>query len=147
MRQQFPVPLAAALIVFDQAMKRLLQGVNRPLIPGLVSITGVRNTGAAFGLLGGSQLALVIVSALACLLICLYLLRGKPDGLSRLGLVLVLCGALGNLIDRVLLGYVIDYIELTFVRFAVFNLADIYLTFGCALSALAVFIGKEPKHG
>jgi signal peptidase II len=72
----------------------------------------------------------------------------KPRSLLlKLGLVMVAAGGLGNLIDRVALGYVIDFIEFTFVRFAVFNVADICVSVGAALSALCFLMKGEDDSG
>lgn len=140
-------PLILAVLALDQLSKQLLKDTHSPLIPGLLRITGTRNTGAAFGIFGNSTLPLIILTALAALLMGIYLWKAKPPGLFGVGLTLILSGALGNLIDRIVRGYVIDFIELEFVRFAIFNIADIAITLGCVLAFIGVLRSKEVRHG
>lgn len=140
-------PLVLAVLALDQLSKQLLKDTHSPLIPGLLRITGTRNTGAAFGIFGNSTLPLIILTALAALLMGIYLWKAKPPGLFGAGLTLILSGALGNLIDRIVRGYVIDFIELEFVRFAIFNVADIAITLGCMLTFIGVLRSKEVRNG
>ncbi len=147
MRTRGRMIVIGLLLAADQLSKQLLQDTHSPLIPGLIGISGVRNTGAAFGMLGGSTWLLALVSAAASLLMLYYLQRHKPRGLFGLGLTLMLAGALGNLIDRVFLGYVIDFLELQFMRFAVFNLADVYVSLGTLLALIGLLGQKEAAHG
>ena len=141
------VPLILGVLALDQLSKQLLKDTHSPLLPGLVRITGTQNTGAAFGIFGGSTLPLTILTALVVLLMGLYLCKEKPRGLFGTGLTLVLTGALGNLIDRVMRGYVIDFVELEFVRFAIFNVADMAITLGCVLALIGVLRSKVARHG
>jgi len=147
MNHRLTLRTALVVLVLDQLSKQWLGQADRVLIPGVLKLTGVRNTGAAFGLFGGGPYALAVVTALLTLLVLLYIWRARPQGLFGLGLALILGGALGNLIDRLLLGHVIDFIELLFVRFAIFNVADIAVTGGCALCILGVLTEKEARHG
>ena len=103
------------------------------LIPGVLGLRYAENRGIAFSLLSGSPV-LPAVLAGGVLLAAAVLLRGKKWGaLPETGLMMMLGGALGNLADRIFLGFVPDWIELLFVRFAIFNAADACLTVGCAL--------------
>jgi signal peptidase II len=141
------VPFVLAVLTLDQLSKQLLKDTHSPLIPGLLRITGTRNTGAAFGIFGNSTLPLIILTALAALLMGIYLWKSKPTGLFGTGLTLILSGALGNLIDRIVRGYVIDFVEFEFVRFAIFNVADMAITLGCVLAFIGVLRSKEVRHG
>lgn len=141
------IPLILAVLTLDRVSKELLKNTQSPLIPGLLCITGTQNTGAAFGIFAGSTLPLTILTALIVLLMGLYLLKEKPKGLFAAGLALIMAGAAGNLTDRIWLGYVIDFIELEFVRFAIFNVADIAITLGCALAFTGVLFSGEARHG
>jgi len=140
----------AALVAIDQLIKRwaveVLQPVgSMPLIPHVVELNFVLNQGMAFSLLSGKQLFLIVTTSMALLLVAFELFfrsRGKP--LQQAGLILVLGGGIGNLIDRVLNGEVVDYINLLFIRFAVFNFADICVCTGVALWVLAIFL--EEMH-
>jgi len=113
------------------------------VIPGLVRLRYARNTGVAFSMLAGGRWLIVALNALLIAAIIAYLAAKKPASrLLRVGLCMVIAGGIGNMTDRIALGYVIDFIELTFVRFAVFNAADICVTAGAALSALGALLTK-----
>ena len=146
MNHRLTLRTALVVLVLDQLSKQWLRQADRVLIPGVLKLTGVRNTGAAFGLLGGGQWGLAAVTAVLTLLVLLYIWRARPRGLFGLGLALIVGGALGNLVDRLLLGYVIDFIELLFVRFAIFNVADIAVTCGCILCIVGVLTEREAQH-
>ena len=132
---------AAALVTMDQWLKRWMTGFlaegARPLVPGFVGLRYTRNTGISFSLFGESQalmLVISIVTALVMLTGVVWLLLGKVGGAAPLcGTALILAGGVGNLFDRLLHGFVVDYIELLFTRFAIFNFADICITCGVAL--------------
>jgi signal peptidase II len=119
----------------------------RTLIPG-VDLVYVENTGAAFGLLGGgnARLFLIAVSALTAAAIVLAVCKSwicYP--FSVISISCVLGGAIGNLTDRILQGYVVDMFEFTFIRFAVFNVADIFITVGGACFILSVLLDEKRK--
>lgn len=135
------------VLVLDQLTKWAFKDADAVLWPGVLRLYGTRNTGAAFGMLSGLPWLLTAVGFAAAALLLYYLWRTRPEGLFGAGLNLVAAGALGNAIDRLLWGYVIDFIELLFVRFAVFNLADAAVTIGCGLCALGLLTRKEPGHG
>ena len=134
----------AAIVALDQWTKALVRswipyGGEVPLIPGVVRLTYVRNTGAAFSMLSGGRwlflVLLVVFFGVVAVLIKKKLLA-KPAELWCLAAIGG--GALGNAIDRALTGEVTDMIEPLFVDFAVFNVADCFIT--CGAIALAVFI-------
>ena len=125
----FNLLCVAALVGLDQAIKfwavSALQPVGAmPLIPHVVELRFVLNQGMAFSLLSGKQL----------------FFRSRNNRLQQAALILVLGGGIGNLIDRVLNGEVVDYINLLFMRFAVFNFADICVCVGVALWVLVIFL-------
>ena len=144
--------LIALLIGADQLLKIWAQRslAGRVLsADGFMALRVVRNTGAAFSMLSGKT-PILIWGTGAVLLGCLvYLFSGR--GRSRLGdaaLLLVIAGGAGNLIDRIRLGYVIDYIEPLFVDFAVFNFADCLITVGAALLVVWTILGaRRDKAG
>ncbi len=103
------------------------------LIPGFVGLTHIRNTGMAFSMLSEHTWLLATVSGVVALLLIWLILKGKLTGWEKMALALVLGGDVGNLIDRVFLGYVVDMINPEFVRFAVFNLADSFIDVGAVL--------------
>lgn len=101
------------------------------VIPGVLHLVYVENTGAALGFLRDARWLLVSISALASAAIVFVLARGLIRGsFGQWALACVLSGALGNLIDRALFGYVVDLFEFSFVSFAVFNVADVFVTLG-----------------
>ena len=111
---------------------------SAPLIKGVLHFTLVHNTGAAFGLLK-NQLVLLIatsMSAVVLMFLSLHRVRSAP-AVYRIALSLIFSGALGNLIDRIFLGYVIDFIDLRV--WPVFNIADSAITIGAVLLALSMF--------
>lgn len=137
--------ISGLIVLLDQLSKQLLKDADYVLIPGALKLTGTRNTGAAFSLFSGSW-ALPLLSALISAALILYIFKARPRGLMGAGLAIALGGALGNLIDRLLLGYVIDFFEFTFVRFAIFNVADIAIVSGCLCIAISILFTKENPH-
>ncbi len=105
------------------------------LFPNFLSLTYVRNTGGAWSLFSGMQWLFLLVFALfACLLIWEFSKKRLPfTTLERWCLVSVFAGGLGNVIDRVRLGFVVDMIKTDFMVFPVFNVADCFITCGCIL--------------
>lgn len=128
--------LAAVLVAADQVVKYLVRtyiplGTSVPFLPGLVDLTYVQNTGAAFSILSDHTWVLTLISAVVSVVIAAALLRGvirHPFGVASL--TMVLAGAVGNLIDRALFGFVTDMFNFQFMHFAVFNVADICVVCG-----------------
>lgn len=117
-------------------------------IPGLFAIRETRNTGAAFSMLSGSGLLLTLGTALLIALLVGWLVA-RPEGQPRwmrVGLWMIAGGGLGNLYDRIVYGYVTDFIELLFVRFAVFNIADIFVCAGAFIAAAALLTDEKRKE-
>ena len=144
----FNLAAVAALVGIDQLIKlwavQALQPVGAmPFIPHVVELRFVLNQGMAFSLLSGKQLFLIIATSAALLAVAYGLFfRSRGKRLQQVALVLVLGGGIGNLIDRVLNGEVVDYINLLFMRFAVFNFADICVCGGVALWVLVIFLDE-----
>ena len=106
----------------------------------------VLNTGMAFSFLSNAGWVLTALIAMLTIGVIIWLLLdGKMPKLQRIGLCLIAGGALGNLYDRIAYGAVIDFIELLFVRFAVFNVADVCICAGAGLAILAMII-EEKRH-
>ena len=143
--------LIAALVGIDQFIKlwavMYLQPVGAmPLIPHVVELRFVLNPGMAFSLLSGKQVFLILATSIAMLgmgYILLFRSRGKL--LQQAAFVLILGGGIGNLIDRVLNGEVVDYLNLLFMRFAVFNFADICVCVGVGLWILSIFLEESQE--
>ncbi len=126
----------ALLVVLDQAVKYLVRtgiplGGRMDFIPHVLGLTHIQNTGAAFSMLSGARwlfVGLTVVFVAAALWWLLAKKLTHPFG--RWTLVLVIAGAIGNLIDRALFGYVVDMFEVLFMHFAIFNVADIFVVVG-----------------
>ena len=130
--------LIGLLIGADQLLKRWAEralGGGRVLqADGFMALRYVRNTGAAFSMLSGRTAVLVWGTGIVLIACTVYLLLGRSKNrFFDAALLLLIAGGAGNLIDRVRLGYVVDYIEPLFVNFAVFNFADCLITVGAAL--------------
>lgn len=107
----------------------------------------VQNRGAAFSMLSGRLGLLSIISILFCIGVVVYWFVKKPkDKLLCASLAMMAAGALGNAVDRVMYGYVVDFIKTEFMDFPVFNIADIAITLGAALIVISIFI-EEKKDG
>ena len=132
--------IAALAVAVDQVVKGACVGLTErvTVIPGVLGLKYVENTGMAFSLFSGRAWGLGVVSAVCILVGWLVLRRYRLGGLSRTGAMLMLGGAAGNMIDRFLRGYVVDMFEVLFVEFAIFNVADTALTVGTALMAISL---------
>ena len=148
----FNLLCVAALVGADQAIKfwavQVLEPVgSMPLIPHVVELRFVLTQGMAFSLLSGKQLFLILATSAALLLVAYWLFfRSRGKYLQQAALILVLGGGIGNLIDRVLNGEVVDYINVLFMRFAVFNFADICVCVGVALWVLVIFLEEVQEQ-
>ena len=135
--------IAAAVIVFDRVVKKLVVSnmvpwETIPVIEDIFHFTYVQNRGAAFSMWQGQWIILIgfPLAAIAVGLILIYLKRNKWDKLMLTSVAMICGGGLGNLIDRVMLGYVVDLFD--FRVFPVFNIADIFICVGCGLMILDV---------
>ncbi len=151
--------IVAAIVVFDQATKAMVKA-RLPLhesvtvIPGFFDFTHVRNTGAAFGMLNNIDFAykpavMVVVALVALGAVASYALTlPATQRVARYGLALILGGAIGNLIDRAMMGYVVDFVDVYWrgVHFWAFNVADSAITVGVALMLLDLLgVGRVPE--
>lgn len=135
---------ALLVCVLDLLIKALFMDRQAVLLPGLLAFDPVRNTGVAFGLFAGVPLMNALLPLVIILLLSLYVRRLPLGRLAALGLGLMIGGAVGNLVDRLLHGAVNDYLRLLFINFPVFNLADICVTVGVFL--LGITLLSTPKE-
>lgn len=140
--------IVLAVLFLDQLSKILITqnlsyNQSLPVIKGLFYITLVHNRGAAFGILKNQVPLFIATSVFAIILIALSLRGAKQNRLYTVSLSLILAGALGNLIDRVCLGYVIDFFD--FRVWPVFNVADSAITVGVILLGWSVLITQKIK--
>jgi len=141
--------LSLLLIAADQVMKMWIVSnfalhTGQELLPGVVKLFYIQNTGAAWGILAGQQFVFYIITAfgVSAILYLMFQERGK----SKFALTtysLLLAGALGNFIDRVRLGFVVDMFQLEFIDFPIFNIADIGICVGVAFVVYHLFTVKE----
>ena len=148
--------IIAAGIVIDQISKALASAY----INGEITVLGkllhfayVENRGAAWGMLANHRWVFMLVSSIAIIGFGIYLFCFKvPNLLYGISIALVISGGIGNMIDRVALGYVVDFLKFAFIDFPVFNIADSLVCIGAGLLMLAMVIdivneSKEKKNG
>jgi len=138
-----------AIIIFDQITKYFAEGYLQqidtyPLIQDVFHLTYRRNTGAAFSILRDKQSILIIFSIIVVIILIVYLFKfiKEDNALLKISLTFVIGGAVGNLIDRIRLNYVIDFFDFTLINFAVFNVADSFIVIGSLLIAYGVIFKK-----
>ena len=141
----------AAIVAADQFSKYLVVEMiplygRVDVIPGFISLTYTRNTGAAFSSFEGMQWLFIILFVVFTLAVVWEMWK-KTMPFTKLERWLIICiygGGLGNMIDRVRLGYVVDMIETLFMNFPVFNVADCFITCGCVLLiAHLIFFNRD----
>ena len=142
---------AAVLVVIDQLIKHwataaLLPVGNMDVLPGIVELRYCLNDGMAFSMLAGKQTLLIGMTSVMLVVVAAMLFARKMPVWERVSWTLVLGGGVGNLIDRVLNGVVVDYINLLFMRFAIFNFADICVCVGVGLLMLVVLRDSFKKE-
>ena len=135
-------------VAADQLTKlaavRLLKPGSVTALPGVLDFTYVENRGAAFGILADHRWVFLVLSVAAIAAIFAYIIISKPRSrLLLISLGLIAGGGIGNMIDRVRLGYVVDFIDVTFVKFYVFNIADSCVCVGCALLILWMILSER----
>lgn len=148
----------ALVVAVDQATKAIVRqllplGESRSVIPDVLDLTHVHNTGAAFGLLNAVEfpykpLVMIAIAAVALVAIAAYATQlGFHEKMARFGLALILGGAFGNLIDRAAFGFVVDFVDVYWetTHFWAFNVADSAITIG-AILVLLDMIGLGRRH-
>lgn len=131
------------VLLTDRLVKFFLADADTVLIPGVIALRPAANTGMALGLLQGKT-ALIAGVSLALAALCLWLIRGiRVTGLGRCGLSMMAGGALGNLWDRIALGYVQDMFEFLFVDFYIFNAADAGVVMGAVLCGVSLLFRPQ----
>ena len=144
------------ILIGDQAMKLwttkniILGAIGDDcvsLIPGFIHLTNVHNTGAAFSILQNARWILVGVTAVFIIVVIVLISREIiHTRFGRWTVCLVLAGAIGNCIDRILYGYVVDMFEFEFISFPVFNIADIFITVAGILFCIHLIVHNEPEE-
>ncbi|MCG4822425.1 MULTISPECIES: signal peptidase II [Streptococcus] len=152
MRRKITIPLTIVLlIVLDQLVKwavvsNIKLGEVKGFVPSIMSLTYLQNTGAAFSILENQQWLFTIITLLVIGGAIWYLIKNIKGSFWLIsGLTLIIAGGLGNFIDRLRQGFVVDMFQVDFINFAVFNVADTYLTFGVLIMLLVII--KEENNG
>lgn len=133
-------------IAVDQVSKYLsaayLSGTDTlPVIENILHFTYVENRGAAFGMLSEHRWVFMLLSVVGIAALVFWLIKTKPQSrLINVAVALIIGGGIGNMIDRIFRGYVIDFIDCRFINFYVFNIADSCVCVGCALAMLGLII-------
>lgn len=139
-----PILLIALLTAFDQLTKYMVTSSfklyeSRVVINHILSLSYIRNAGVAWGMFQGKRIIFLILTAVV-LLFCFYIYANiaeqKKYRLLRIALIILVSGAVGNMIDRIKLGYVVDFFCLEFIDFPIFNVADIFVV----VSMIGIFL-------
>ncbi|MBQ6631586.1 MAG: signal peptidase II, partial [Romboutsia sp.] len=136
------------LIGIDQvskilALKYLKNIGSIPIIQDMFHLTYVENRGAAFGMFQNNQIIFVIIALIASIFGLYYLHKKKVHMIGRVGIILIIAGAIGNLIDRVRLGFVVDYFDFRIIWEYVFNIADIFVVLGTILLCIYILFYED----
>lgn len=139
------------LIGIDQASKMwalnsLKEIGSIPIIENVFHLTYVENRGAAFGMLQNNQSIFIIVALTASVFGLYYLHTKKVNFLGKASITLIIAGAIGNLIDRVRIGFVVDYFDFRFIWEYVFNIADIFVVVGTIMLCAYIIFFQEEKQ-
>ena len=144
--------LCAILIILsvaaDQITKHLVLAniamyEDVAVLPGIFHFTYIENKGAAFGMLANTRWVFLVMSTVAIAAFVFYIIKYRPkDILLRISLSFVVGGGIGNMIDRCFRGSVVDFIEVDFIDFYVFNVADIFVCVGCGLMVLYIILSE-----
>lgn len=147
----FLVCLIVLLIIVDQftkyiAVTSLKELVTLPILENRFHLTYVENRGAAFNFLKGQRWFLTVFAFIIVAVLIVILLKCIVNTKTgRIGLCLIIAGSLGNAIDRIIHGFVVDFIDFRIINFAVFNFADILICVGAALLAIFIIFQTEDK--
>ena len=151
----FYVLFVTILVILDQYVKNLVVlnielSKRIPLIDDFFSLTYVRNYGAGFSILQNETVFLSVLSIVAVLVLAYLLIKAKKsDTVSIISYILIISGAIGNLIDRIRLGYVVDFLDFKIFGYdyPVFNIADSFITIGCFILMITVILeSKNAKN-
>lgn len=142
------IPIIIILIIADQGLKfwisvNIKLGTSQVILSNILALTNVRNDGAAWSVLSGQQWFFTVITIVALGLMRYFFWKLRNDNLYMLAISLLIAGTLGNFIDRIRLGYVVDMFETLFMNFPIFNVADMCLTFGVIIVIIALI--KDEK--
>ena len=138
------------LIAIDQISKYLAVNYlvnigSIPIIKNIFHLTYVENRGAAFGMFQNNQIIFIVVAIVACVFGLYYLYKKDLNILGKSAIILIISGALGNLIDRIRLGFVVDYFDFRVIWDYVFNVADVFVVVGTILLCVYIIFFENDK--
>ena len=147
------IAIIVSAIIADQVTKQLVinfldRNESFDVIPGVFRFTYVENRGAAFGMLDDHRWVFMLTSTVMIIGLLAYLYLGHAENkLYAISIAMIISGGIGNMIDRIALGYVVDFIDFRLINFAVFNGADSFVCVGAGLLVLALILDivKESK--
>jgi len=115
-----------------------------PIVEGVLHLTYAENTGAAFSILTGRQDLLIVVTGMVIVVMCYFFWREKKhmSAFANIAMSMVIGGAIGNWIDRIMFDYVIDFIDFRLIDFAIFNVADSFIVVGAVLLGYTIIFDK-----
>lgn len=136
------------LTICDQLLKSwvassIVLGGSKQLIPGIIELTNLRNSGAAWSIFEGQQTFFTIITIIAIIVIGYFIWQYRKNTPMLIGLSLIIAGTIGNFIDRLRQGYVVDMFETTFINFPIFNIADMCLTIGVIWLIICILKEKD----
>jgi signal peptidase II len=147
--KKISLPIVIILgIVLDQVVKMAIVkhiklSEQKPVLKGILSLTHLRNNGAAWSILEGQQWFFVLTTVIVLAVAVWFWLKNLSKNWYAIGLTLIISGALGNFIDRVRQGYVVDMFQLDFINFPIFNVADILLSIGFVVLFIGILLEKD----
>ena len=115
--------------------------INKDLL--ILTIEYIRNYGAAFNILSGSRVFLSLISIVSTIILIYFIFIREDKRINKYGLSFIVAGSIGNGIDRIFYGYVIDFIKIKFIDFPVFNIADIVINIGALILIISYFRYKN----
>lgn len=136
------------LTICDQLLKSwvvssIVLGGSKQLIPGIIELTNLRNSGAAWSIFEGQQTFFTIITIIAIIVVGYFIWQYRKNVPMLIGLSLIMAGTIGNFIDRLRQGYVVDMFETTFINFPIFNIADMCLTIGVIWLIICILKEKD----
>ena len=146
--------IIVGVVILDQGTKLLMMNLlpnvkdTIPIIQDFFHFTHVRNTGMAFGMMKDHRWVFMVFSTVAIVGLAGYLFRFRPESRwMQVSMAMIIGGGVGNMIDRIVLGYVVDFIDFTLIDFAVFNIADSFVCVGAGIMMLCLILDlvKEIK--
>ena len=131
------------IIIIDQLIKQLMINKYVTILPKILSITYTKNFGGAFGI--GTINLVTLFSILVIIGIIIFTIKEKDNITNFATCILIISGSIGNLLDRLFRGYVIDYINIEFLKFPCFNISDICITIGIVFLIINLYINDTNK--